>query len=210
MKDKIEELKQEAKKYFTHSSHGFDHVLRVYQLAIRIAEKENADMECIKAAALLHDIARTNELNGSREGHAKKGAEMAEPILKKLEYSHEQIEIITDAIKTHRYKNQLKPKSKVGEILQDADRLDLLGAIGVARIFSRAGETGSPFHDPNIKPDEVYESNLSTALNHFYEKVFKIESDSFHTETAKQIAKSRFLYTKQFIDRFLKEWDGDI
>ncbi len=71
MKDRIEELKQEAKKYFTHSSHGFDHVLRVYKLAIRIAEKENADLKCVKAAALLHDIARSNELSGSKECHAK-------------------------------------------------------------------------------------------------------------------------------------------
>ena len=169
-------LKQEVKKYFTHSSHGFDHVLRVYRLAVRIAEK---------------------------------GAEMCKPILEKLGYTAEQIKIISDAIRTHRYKNQLKPNSKVGEILQDADRLDLLGAIGVARIFTRGGERGSPLYDPNIKPDKVYRSGMSTAINHFYEKVLKVNSDSFHTETAKQIAKSRYIYSKQFVERFLKEWEGE-
>ena len=109
---KMEELKKEVRKYFTHASHGFDHVMRVYRMAVKIAEKENVDIGLIKAAALLHDIARTDELNGKKECHAEKGAEMAKPILEKFGYSNEQIEIISDAIRTHRYKNQLRPKSK--------------------------------------------------------------------------------------------------
>ena len=136
MKD-IEELKKEVKSYFTHPSHGFDHVERVYRLAIRIAERENEDLELVKSAALLHDIARTNELNGKKECHAEKGAEIAAPILKKFGYTSEQIKIITDAIKTHRYKKQINPTTMTGKILQDADKLDALGAIIIARVFAR-------------------------------------------------------------------------
>jgi uncharacterized protein len=208
--DKIELLKKEIKKYFNHASHDISHVLRVYRLAVRIAEKENADMECIKAAALLHDIARTDEINGKIECHAEGGAKKAEQILEKFGYAPEKIRIITDAIRTHRYKNQLKPKTKVGEILQDADRLDLLGTMGIARTFARAGETRSPLHDPGINPDKKYRSSITTAINHFYEKILKVTPDTFHTRTARSIAKSRYKYTKTFIERFLKEWDGGL
>ncbi|MBD3355374.1 HD domain-containing protein [Candidatus Woesearchaeota archaeon] len=206
----MKELKKDIKEYFTHRSHGFDHVMRVYRVAVKIAEKEKADLKLVKAAALLHDIARTGELNGKDVCHAEKGAEMCIPILKKHNFKDDEIKIISDAIKTHRYKNQLKPVSKTGKILQDADRLDVLGTMGIARIFSRSGELNLPFYDPNQKPAEEYESRANTAINHFYEKILKITPDTFHTETAKKIAKSRYKYTKEFIQRFLKEWEGDI
>ena len=203
----FEELKKEVQKHFIHTSHGFDHVMRVYNLAVKIAEKEKADIECVKAAALLHDIARTDELNGKKICHAEKGAEMAIPILKKFDFSDNQIKIITDAIKTHRYKKQLTPNSLVGAILQDADRLDILGAVGIARVFSRAGEKGVPLHDSNISPvDDYKQSKYHTAFNHFYEKILKITPDTFKTKTAKKIAESRYAFTKNFIKTFLKEW----
>lgn len=209
MEKRFEELKKEVEKHFVHTSHGFDHVMRVYNLAVQIAEKEGADIECVKAAALLHDIARTDELNGKEMCHAEKGAEMAVPILKKFKFSEKQIETITDAIRTHRYKNQMKPNSTVGAIVQDADRLDILGAIGVARVFSRAGEKGAPLHDPNIPPVEDYkQSKYHTALNHFTEKILKVTPDTFHTKTAREIAESRYAYTKNFFETFLEEW-GD-
>lgn len=206
--DKAEELKQEAEKYFQHKSHGFDHVMRVYKLSMKIAEKENVDLDCMRAAALLHDIARSKEF-GKDFCHAQEGAKMAIPILQKLGYSEEQIETIADAIKTHRYKNQLAPNSKVGEILQDADRLDALGAIGCARIMMKSAESDVPLHDSSIPPKEKYDGKGTTTINHFYEKIFKIDPDSFKTETAKQIARERYDFTQQFVRRFEKEWDGN-
>lgn len=209
--NQIEELKKEVEKYFEHASHGYDHVNRVYKMAIKIAKKEKIsaeDIELVKASALLHDIARTAELNGGTECHAEKGAEMAKPILEKFGYSSEKIEIISDAIRTHRYKNQINPKTKIGEVLQDADRLDCLGAIGISRILLRSGELRIPLHNLEIKPAEKYESKGSTTINHFYEKVLRITPDSFYTETAKKIAEKRYGYTKKFVEKFLKEWDG--
>lgn len=208
--DRIEQLKQEVKQYFTSNCHGFDHTLRVYNFAIKIAQKENVDIEIIKATTLLHDIARDLETKENKQCHAEKGAEMCKPILKKLNFTEEQIKVISDAIKTHRFSKKQKPNSKIGEILQDADRLDVLGAIGIARVFTGGGERRKSIHNPKIKPAKEYTSTNNTSINHFYEKVLNIKPDTFHTETARQIAKSRYNYTKEFINRFLKEWDGKI
>ena len=87
--------------------------------------------------------------------------------------------------------------------------MDILGAIGIARVFARTGERGSPLHDPNTNQDEIYNSRMHTGMNHFYEKILKITPNTFHTETARKIAESRYNYTKQFVERFLKEWEGN-
>jgi uncharacterized protein len=95
------------------------------------------------------------------------------------------------------------------EILQDADRLDIIGAIGIARVFTRGGWSNQPIHDPKTPPKEKYDGKSLTAVNHIYEKNLKVK-DTINTKTAKQIAEERHRFVKQFLERLLKEWNGEI
>lgn len=200
-------IKQEAKRYFNHYSHGFDHVIRVYNIASIITKAEGENLDLVGPAAWLHDIARSIEFQNKNVCHAKKGAVLAKIILLKHHYSSFDCNIICEAIRTHRYTDDVYPKTKVGQILQDADRLDLLGAIGIARVFLRAGEKGIPIYDPKVTIGKKCTS-VSTAINHFYEKILKLKPKTFHTKKAQELATERYKYTKEYIDRFLYEWKG--
>ena len=191
--------------------HDIMHVDRVVAMAMVIGRKEGANLEIVRAAALLHDVARREQDESKgRVCHAERGGELASEILREMGISEEIIEKIVRCVKVHRFRKGNVPESVEARVLYDADKLDALGAIIIARVFARSGETGSPLHDPNIKQDDVYTSSVTTAINHFHEKILKITPDTFHTEAAKEIAEKRYPYTKQFIERFLKEWDGEI
>jgi uncharacterized protein len=138
------------------------------------------------------------------------GANMARKILRNLNYSKEKIERIAYAIENHRYKKQAVPKSLEAKILQDADRLDAIGAVSIGRIFSYGGEHKRPMYDPKIPPKSYYDSNAATSINHFFEKNLLLEPDTFNTKMACQIAQERYKYTKNFVERFLKEWGGKL
>ena len=204
----MKHLKEKIIPYFKDGGHGFDHIERVYNLAVRIAEQEKADMDIIKASALLHDIARKKQ---SETGlcHAEQGAKMAPEILKEIKFPKEKIPAVVHCIEVHRYSKRLTPKTKEAKILQDADRLDAIGAVAIARVLSHSVEHGRPHYNPDIKPQKVYTSNAETSINHFYEKIFKLEPKSFHTELAQGIAKERYDFTKEFVERFIKEWHGE-
>ncbi len=189
-------------------SHAFDHTERVYNLAVKIAKTENADLDVIKAAALLRDIARQAESNGKVKCHAEEGAKIAEGVLKEMGFAKEKINNIVYAIEVHRYSKGIKPETKEAAIIQDADRLDALGAICIARVFSYGGKNNRPLYDPKISPKKVYESDAETSLNHFYEKILNIKPQTFNTRTAQQIAKERYDFVVRFIDRFVNEWNG--
>lgn len=190
-------------------SHDFSHTERVYNLAVKIAKAEKADLKIIKAAALLHDIARCKEEKGEIKCHAETGAELAEEILKEINFPADKILKVKDCIKVHRYSKNLKANTKEEEILQDADRLDAIGAITIGRIFQYSAKQNRPAHTPNIPPRQVYDTQKSTsAINHFYEKILKITPDTFKTQKAKKIAKKRYDFTKKFVDQFIKEWEG--
>lgn len=206
--NKIKKIEKIAKSYFKNPVAGHDwfHVERVYRMAIKIGKQEKANMEILKPAALLHDIARKKEDTGKIECHAKEGSKMARKILKELDFTSDKIEKIAYAINVHRYKLQLKPTTLEAQILQDVDRLDALGAICIGRIFTYGGEHKRPMYDPRIPPQPNYTSNAATSINHFFEKILKLKPETFNTKMTQKIAQQRYQFTKEFIERFLKEW----
>jgi uncharacterized protein len=203
----FEEIKKRSKESFKHSHHDKTHVERVYSLAVRIAKEEKSDLDVIKAAALLHDIARAMEDDGEIADHAIEGAKIAEKMLREVGFPKEKIAKVMNCVTTHRFKNSLKAESIEAKVLQDADRLDIIGAIGIARAFTRGGWSNMPIHDPLFPPKEEYDGDSLTSVNHIYEKMLKVK-DTINTKTAKQIAKGRHKFVEQFLDRLLKEWNG--
>lgn len=208
LKDAVfEEISRKSEQFFRLSHHDKSHVERVYNLAVRIAKEEGADMDVVKAAVLLHDVARAMEDEGKIEDHALEGAKMARKVLKEVNFPNEKIAEVLHCIEMHRFKKGMKAESLEARILQDADRLDIIGAIGIARVFTRGGWSNQPIHDPTIPPKEKYDGISLTAVNHIYEKNLKVK-DTINTKTAKRIAEERHRFVEQFLDRLLKEWNG--
>lgn len=169
-------------------SHGFDHVDRVTALCERIGREERADMAVLIPAALLHDIARPLEKEKGIP-HEQEGARMAETFLSSIGYDARVITAVADAIRTHRFTAAARPRSLEAQILSDADKLDALGAVGIARTFMRAGEHGTTMQD---------------GICHFHEKLLKLP-DLMYTRTAKEIAEERSAFLVRFLDQYREE-----
>lgn len=172
-------------------SHGPDHTERVTALCERIGREEHADRAVLIPAALLHDIARPLEKEQGLP-HELEGARMAEEILVSLQYDASRIPQIAAAIRTHRYRSARRPATLEAQILSDADKLDALGAIGIARTFMRAGEHGGSIHD---------------GIDHFHDKLLKLP-DLMYTDTARRIARERHAFLVRFLE-ILKEEMAD-
>jgi uncharacterized protein len=203
------EIRKRSTRYYKHSHHDQHHVERVYNLAVHLAKEEKADLDVVRAAALLHDIARAKEDEGAIDDHAAEGARMAREILEEIDFPKQKIEGVIHCIETHRFRKGLAPGTLEAKILQDADRLDIIGAVGIARAFARGGWSNKPIHDPSIPPKEEYDGESETTVNHIREKLLKIK-DTINTETAKRIAEERHTYVDQFLERLLKEWKAEI
>lgn len=180
------------------AAHAFDHVLRVYHLARRIARAEGADLRVVLTAALLHDVAR------EEPDHHLRGAARAREIL--AGEPPEFVEAVAHCIETHRFRTDLEPRSLEARILQDADKLDAMGAIGVARVFAHAGHHGNRLwasleevvHAPS--PDgEHY-----TPVHEYWRKLRHLV-DQMHTETARAIAHQRHAFMKAFFEELERE-----
>lgn len=192
-----------------YSGHDYFHTLRVYKMATRIAEQENANLTVVQLAALLHDV---DDIKLSPETHANK--DRAVTFLREHSISEAMIKTICDIIGevSFRGTDSIVPETIEGRCVQDADRLDAMGAIGIARAFAYGGSHNRVIHDPDIKPivhmnAEEYQNHISTSINHFYEKLFLLK-DLMNTDTAKKIAEQRDVYMKSYILEFMKEWDG--
>jgi uncharacterized protein len=205
----FDKIRKQTAQYYKHSHHDKYHIERVYNLALRIAQEEKADTDTIKAAVLLHDIARAMEDEGKINDHASEGAKMAQRILTEVNFPANKIDNVIHCIETHRFRKRLPPKTLEAQILQDADRLDIIGAIGIARVFTRGGWSNTPIHDPKIKPKAQYDGKSETSTNHIQEKLLEIR-DTINTKTAKKIADERHTYVEQFLERLLKEWKAEI
>ena len=203
-------LKEKVLPYFEGGDgHGFDHVDRVYRLALKISEGEDVDLDIVRAAVLLHDVARKNEaLNGVC--HAEEGARMTPGILKELGFPDEKIDAVIYAVSVHRSSSGISPKTREAEILQDADRLDALGAVIIIRMAEASFKWGRPIHDPSIPVKEEYDGTKSTLINHIHEKILKLTPDSFKTSGAKEIANGRYDFVKEFAERYVGELEGKI
>jgi uncharacterized protein len=208
-KSVFNEIRKQTAQYYKHSHHDKYHIERVYNLALRLTQEEKADLDTVKAAVLLHDIARAMEDEGKITDHASEGAKMARKILNEVNFPANKIDNVIHCIETHRFRKRLAPKTLEAKILQDADRLDIIGAIGIARVFTRGGWSNKPIHDPTIKPKAKYDGKSETSTNHIHEKLLKIR-DTINTKTAKKIAEERHAYVEQFLERLLKEWKAEI
>ena len=191
------------------SGHDYFHTLRVFNVANTIAEKEGADMEIVGLSALLHDV---DDRKLSPETCENK--DNAREFLNANGVESRNIEKICKIIGEISFegKESVVPDTVEGKCVQDADRLDAIGAIGIGRAFAYGGNHNRFMHNPDVKPNlnmskAEYRKSNSTTINHFYEKLFKL-TDMMNTETAKKIAKGREEYMKTFVDTFLKEWDG--
>ncbi|WP_336775828.1 HD domain-containing protein [Paenibacillus sp. MMO-58] len=192
------------------SGHDWWHIHRVVQMAKRIAREEGADLFVCTIAALLHDVA-DEKLNPSKEAGLHKVQAWLEANLSEEEHRAHVMDIISNMS----YNGGKNPpmRSLEGKVVQDADRLDAIGAISIARAFVYAGWKGTPIHDPAIPPRsemtaEEYRNGKSTAINHFHEKLLKLK-DLVNTDSARRIAEERHLYMEQFVERFYEEWDGN-
>jgi len=202
-------IRKKSEEFLKHSHHSRSHVERVYNLALKIGQEEGADLEVVKAAVLRHDIARAMEDEGGIDDHATEGAKMAMKILEEAGFPKEKIGEVVHCIEVHRFRKGAEAKSLEAKILQDADRLDILGAIGLARVFARGGWANLPIHDPSILPKARYDGRSLTSINHIYEKILKAK-ETMNTKTAKRLAEGRHEFVEQFMERFLKEWGGQL
>ncbi|MEK7526219.1 MAG: HD domain-containing protein [Patescibacteria group bacterium] len=193
------------------SGHDWWHVYRVWKTAQTIGEMEKADMFVVELAALLHDIADWKFNDGDEDA----GARAARVWLESLEVESQIVDRVCEIIRTSSFKGagvKSEMKTLEGKVLQDADRLDAIGAIGIGRTFAYGGHKGREMYNPNIKPEfhttaEQYKNNVTPTINHFYEKLLLLK-DLMNTKAAKQLAQERHKYMEGFLDRFYKEWDG--
>lgn len=203
-----ERLKEKILPYFkSDDGHGFDHTQRVYKNALIISKGENVDIDVVKVSALMHDIARYKETDENEICHAKEGSKIAKRILEEMNFQKEKIEKVLYCIKVHRYSKDLKAETREAEILQDADRLDALGAIILVRIIQHSLNRNLPIYDPKIPIKEKYRGERTTVINHIHEKILKIKPETFKTEKAKQIAKKRYKLVEDFVECFMEEYD---
>jgi uncharacterized protein len=187
-------------------AHDFQHILRVYKNAEIIGRSEGPDMEVLLPAVLLHDIVVYPKGSAKSSRSSDESAELAKNILENYGYSQDRIIKICYCIRTHSYSKKVVPASLEGRILQDADRLDALGAIGIARTFSVAGSENRTFYnadDPFCRSTRRLDDKQWT-LDHFHTKLLKLE-EVMHTETAKKIARERTRFMILFIRQLQKE-----
>ena len=205
----IEVVKQFFKNEY--SGHDYFHTLRVYNTAIEIAKEEQANLKIVSLAALLHDV---DDVKLSPDTCLNK--DNARNFLKENNIDNNEINLICRIIDEVSYKgtDTIKPSSLEGCIVQDADRLDALGAIGIARAFAYGGHHNRVMYDPEILPklnmtESEYRNHISTTVNHFYEKLFNLKK-LMNTKKAIEIAVQREQFMKDFISRFINEWDGTL
>ncbi len=195
------------------AGHDWFHIERVWKLSKKIAEKEGGNLEVIELSALLHDIADPKFHNGDETLALK----ISQNFLEEIHVEDELIEQVLFVIKNISFKNRAEaPENPPLElqIVQDADRLDAIGAIGIARTFNFGGFKNNLMYHPEIKPNlgmnkEEYKKSNGTTINHFYEKLLLLK-DLLNTDTAKNIADHRHQFMLQFLEEFYNEWNVNL
>jgi uncharacterized protein len=203
-------VKEKLKK--AEGGHDWFHIERVFKNAISIAEGEVCNVIVVKLAALLHDIADSKFHNGDETI----GPKIAREFLESENIDEATIQHVIHIIENISFKggNTERLFSSIElDIVQDADRLDAIGAIGIARAFNYGGFKNRPLYNPNIAPNlrmskEEYKNSEAPTLNHFYEKLLLLK-DKMNTETGKQIAQERHQFMMTFLSQFYAEWDGE-
>jgi uncharacterized protein len=194
------------------SGHDWYHVYRVWKNGKHIAEIEGGDSFVVELAALLHDIADWK----FNDGDETIGGKVSREWLEFLKLEKETIDHVCEIIDTSSFKGagvENKIKTLEGKILQDADRLDAIGAIGIARAFAYGGSKNKEMYNPDVKPEfhttsEQYKNNKSSTINHFYEKLLLLK-DLMNTNTAQKMAEERHQFMELFLSEFMKEWKSN-
>jgi uncharacterized protein len=200
-------LEKEIAPYFDKiGAHDMTHTKRVLSIGVQIVKREkNADMEVVKAACILHDVARKKEDTGKCKDHAKEGAKIAVKILKKIKFPEKKIRQVEYAIKVHRKSARIKPKTIEAKILQDADRIDIFGAVGIARTFAHLANK-MLIHSDKSRKLTYYEDINTDSILEFLRSLLFATPDKFNTKTGWKIVKDRLEFLKKFIKQFEKEW----
>ena len=209
--DVIQRAEQYAEAFFAkdHSGHDADHTMRVYRTACRLGKEEGADLTVVALAALLHDV-------DDRKISPKTSASLgnAKAFLQENEVPEDMAERVLQAVREVSFEgtDSVTPSTIEGMCVQDADRLDALGAVGIGRAFAYGGSHQRKMHDPAEKPAlhmnrEEYRAHVSTTINHFYEKLFLLK-DTMNTRSGKRTAEERDRFMRSFVSRFLQEWEG--
>lgn len=192
-----------------HGGHDYYHTIRVFNLAKTISNNIECDKELVYLASLLHDVDDYKIVNNKEEKYQN-----TKSFLKENNYPDDRIEKICHIISqvAFKAKDTITPDTIEGKIVQDADRLDGIGAIGIARAFTFGGNNNIPIHIPGIKINlnmsrEEYSKYAKTTINHFYEKLLLLK-DMMNTDEAKKMAEHRHKYMEEYLDEFYKEWDG--
>ena len=193
--------------------HDWFHTQRVYNNAVLISKGENVDELVVALGALLHDIADSK----FHDGDESVGPKVAREFLFKHNVDSEVIEHVINIIENISFKNSLDNEQRFSspelQVIQDADRLDAIGAIGIARCFNYGGFKNRKLFDPSIKPNlnmskEEYKNSTAPTINHFYEKLLLLK-DKMNTKTGKRIADKRHRFMENYLDQFYAEWDGE-
>lgn len=193
------------------SGHDWWHIYRVWNTAKYIGKKENADLYVVELSALLHDIADWKFHNGDESI----GPKVAKEWLESLKVEEPIVDHVCNIIKDLSFKGagvKSEIKTLEGMVVQDSDRLDAIGAIGIARAFAYGGHKAREIYNPNIKPVmhesfEQYKNSKGTTINHFYEKLLLLK-DRMNTETAKKLAEERHRFMEIYLNQFFDEWGG--
>ncbi|MBC8516261.1 MAG: HD domain-containing protein [Nitrosopumilus sp.] len=202
----LDSIKNEVKEIIDNdSAHDFEHIMRVYKNAQKLCKKEKANEKLVLSAALLHDVVSYPKSDKRSKNSSTESAQKSKSILKKYGFSNNEITIVSDAILDHSFSQNKIPETLEGKILQDADRLDALGAIGLARVFATGGSLKRPFYnidDPfctTRTPDDK-----TWTVDHFYQKLLKLES-LMNTKSGKIEAKKRTIVLREFLKQLKQE-----
>jgi len=195
------------------SGHDWWHILRVWNNAKLIAQTEDVNMTIVELAALLHDIADSKFNNGDEEI----GPQTAAKFLREIGAEETIVEQVALIIKHLSFKASFDGQTYFSDelaVVQDADRLDAIGAIGIARAFTYGGYKNREIYNPETKPDlnltkEAYKNSTAPTINHFYEKLLLLK-DKMNTSTGKQLAQSRHDFMELYLQQFYNEWDGKL
>jgi uncharacterized protein len=208
----LSRIREHAHTHFSQArgSHDWDHTLRVHRLCRHIGTAEGADLFVVETAAYLHDIGRAHQdRGGGMLCHAEKGAHMAREILSGYPLTDDRRENIIHCIATHRFRRGEVPRTLEADVLFDADKLDAIGAIGVARAFQFAGELGARLHSPEVDVTRAPAYSINdTGYREYTVKLAKIR-DRIRTVTGRRLADERHRFMTEFFDRFLEEYEGE-
>lgn len=192
------------------TSHNWDHTLRVRRLCEHIGKIENADLDVLNAAAFLHDAGRSHQDSSNGDiCHAEYGALIAEPIVRELLLSDQQKDNILHSIRTHRFRGNDIPQTLEAKVLFDADKIDSIGAIGIARAYLFAGEIGARLHNSDIEVEETLPYSIDdTGFREYHFKLCKIK-DRMLTSEGKRLALARHGFMVEFFNQFILEYHGE-